>query len=62
MYVISILANHPKKGKTKYHEQNQKVFNEFLRNPGKYYYSVFTSFFRFLGLFVDNDSVMIHMK
>ena len=40
----------------------QSIVKDFLKTPSTKYYSVFSAFFEFIALHIDNDLLMLHVK
>ena len=63
LYAVTTTCNHDENhGEKLFAKYYQDIVNEFINNPSKKYYKIFGSFFEFIGLFIDDDSIMLPIK
>lgn len=63
LYAVTTTCNHDENDVEKLFAKNyQDIVNELINNPSKKYYKIFGSFFEFIGLFIDDDSIMLPIR
>lgn len=66
MYVLNAITSTCNHDRTipykELHVTYKKVVEKFLNNPSINYYSIFLSYFKFISLFIDDDSLMLFVK